>query len=50
MRLLMLGDSHLARLGPREMSRLERGLTAEVDNAAVGGAWCDDLQLGDRVD
>lgn len=39
MRVLLLGDSHLARLGPDDLV----GLAARVTNAAVGGALATDL-------
>lgn len=39
MRVLLLGDSHLARLGPADLARLG----SQVTNAAVGGANAGDL-------
>ena len=43
MRVLMLGDSHLARLEEGDLERMRSRLGAEVENAAVGGAWSGDL-------
>jgi|GEM_PF-1782587 len=50
MRVLMLGDSHLARLEEGDLERMRSRLGAEVENAAAGGAWSGDLhrQVGAR--